>query len=343
MAHPSAGAWAHEVLGALQNVFQSERAVITLGGPDHAVVAAADVSGRALAEYEAEFALDDGAGDLVASLDTPYYVEGDLAGHPAFRAHASSPVYNEWYRPHGLTDALGMYVVGSPRHVPDLYARLDVSIVANVLLAASPFSVGAGADQARGLLAVLHPALSAAVETLQRAGGAGAQVGAAVDGLDAAAWLFDADGRLLHTSAAAARWGTAAGAVLAAAAERLAQSLVQAWRRNLPAEPLATVTVGGRLVTLVGTDLRPWSRRDPAVLVSVPAPPRPNADDLRRRFGLTPRQAEVAALLAERRSNREIAEALHISSHTARHHTQAVLEALGVDDRLDVAAALRSE
>ena len=171
----------------------------------------------------------------------------------------------------------------------------------------------------------------------------GAQVGAAVDGLDAAAWLFDADGALLHTSAAATRRAAApGGGALAAAAERLARSLVRARRRDLPVGPLVTVAVGGRPVTLVGTHLRPWSRRDPAVLVSVSAPPRPSAGDLHERFGLTRRQAEVALLLAERRTNREVAEALHISPHTARHHTQAVLDALAVGDRRDVAAALRA-
>lgn len=47
-------------------------------------------------------------------------------------------------------------------------------------------------------------------------------------------------------------------------------------------------------------------------------------------LGLTPRQAEVAVLLAARRTNREIAAALSISVHTARHHVEAVLERLGV-------------
>ncbi|NBB73424.1 MAG: hypothetical protein GVY35_07070, partial [Bacteroidetes bacterium] len=54
-------------------------------------------------------------------------------------------------------------------------------------------------------------------------------------------------------------------------------------------------------------------------------------------IGLTPRQAEVAQLLARRKTNREIADALCISPHTARHHTEAVLRKLEVDSRRAVA------
>lgn len=68
----------------------------------------------------------------------------------------------------------------------------------------------------------------------------------------------------------------------------------------------------------------------------------PCAAHLQRRFGLTRRQADVARLLAERKTNPEIGELLFISSHTARHHVQAVLRQLGLNDRRDVAHRLRT-
>lgn len=68
--------------------------------------------------------------------------------------------------------------------------------------------------------------------------------------------------------------------------------------------------------------------------VSTPVPP---SEALRERFGLTRRQAEVAALLVQRKTTPEIAEALTISPHTARHHTESVLAKLGVGDRRQVA------
>lgn len=60
-----------------------------------------------------------------------------------------------------------------------------------------------------------------------------------------------------------------------------------------------------------------------------------------QRYGLTPREAEVAGLLSQGLSNSAIAAALAISTHTARHHTQHVLSKLGVSSRAPAAAILR--
>jgi DNA-binding NarL/FixJ family response regulator len=59
------------------------------------------------------------------------------------------------------------------------------------------------------------------------------------------------------------------------------------------------------------------------------------------RYGLTPREAEVALLLAAGRGNAAIASKLRISPHTARHHTQHVLAKLGVHSRSAAGARLR--
>lgn len=48
---------------------------------------------------------------------------------------------------------------------------------------------------------------------------------------------------------------------------------------------------------------------------------------------LTARERQVAALLARRATNREIAAALGVSAHTARHHTEHVFAKLGVTSR----------
>jgi DNA-binding CsgD family transcriptional regulator len=63
---------------------------------------------------------------------------------------------------------------------------------------------------------------------------------------------------------------------------------------------------------------------------------------IRERFGLTEREAEVAVLLADRRRNAEIARALGISVHTARHHIERVLLKLGGCKRRDVQRVLGS-
>jgi DNA-binding CsgD family transcriptional regulator len=64
---------------------------------------------------------------------------------------------------------------------------------------------------------------------------------------------------------------------------------------------------------------------------------------MRKRFGLTEREAEVARLLLLRRSNNEIAELLYISKHTARHHVQSVLLKLGVHSRAEARQVLWTE
>jgi DNA-binding NarL/FixJ family response regulator len=55
-------------------------------------------------------------------------------------------------------------------------------------------------------------------------------------------------------------------------------------------------------------------------------------------FGLTEREREVLVLLAEGRSNRQIAEALFISPKTASVHVSNILTKLGVTSRGEAAA-----
>ena len=69
----------------------------------------------------------------------------------------------------------------------------------------------------------------------------------------------------------------------------------------------------------------------------------PSPATLEASWGLTPREAEVALLLAKGTSNRDLAAALTISPHTARHHVQSVLDKLDVSSRSAVAHVLLRE
>jgi len=62
---------------------------------------------------------------------------------------------------------------------------------------------------------------------------------------------------------------------------------------------------------------------------------------LHSEYGMTPREIEVALLLAEGCSKSTVATRLGISPHTARHHTQRVLGKLGVRSRSEAGARLR--
>ena len=335
LQHPTPEAWMRGVVAALQELFGAERAVGSVGGARGVALVASGVGDQALAEYEADVAGADLAGEVVTGHTASFYVEEDFAAHSLFRAHQAGAAYNEWYRPHGLTRAVGMFALGDPAFVPDLYAGYDAPIVSNVLLAGTALSSGPGAERARAMLALLQPALAASVQTWQRVGAAAVQVGVTVDGLGAAAWVYDEAGRLLHESAAA----RGADAAVRATAGTLAASLLRGRRAGRPALPVQTAGA-----VLAGTFLRPGGPGDPALLVSVAAPSAalPSADVVQERAGLTRQQARVALLLAERQSTAEIAEALFISPHTVRRHTEQVLIRLGVARRERVAEALRA-
>lgn len=75
---------------------------------------------------------------------------------------------------------------------------------------------------------------------------------------------------------------------------------------------------------------------------SGPAQDQQRRRDLRRNpHGLTSRQKEVLALLADGLSNREIAQALHIAEPTTKIHVSALMRALNVRNRTEAAVLAR--
>ncbi len=58
--------------------------------------------------------------------------------------------------------------------------------------------------------------------------------------------------------------------------------------------------------------------------------------------GLSPREREVAQLVAQGMTNREIAEALVLSERTAENHVQHILTKLGFTRRSQIAAWVAS-
>ena len=66
----------------------------------------------------------------------------------------------------------------------------------------------------------------------------------------------------------------------------------------------------------------------------------PAATERLRELGLTDRQAEVMRLLADGLSAPELAERLHISPHTARHHIANIYAQLGVSSRAAAVAEM---
>lgn len=78
-----------------------------------------------------------------------------------------------------------------------------------------------------------------------------------------------------------------------------------------------------------------------AMTVERRAARRLTADNLEHRFGLSPRQAEVALLLAQGQTTAEIARTLALTTHTIRHHAEQVLRRLNVRSRQQAVVRLR--
>ena len=75
---------------------------------------------------------------------------------------------------------------------------------------------------------------------------------------------------------------------------------------------------------------------------SAAASPSATADNRRLVAALTQRQKEVFELLAQGKSNPEIARELGVSAHTVRIHISAILRALGVSNRTQAAVLAAS-
>jgi len=65
-------------------------------------------------------------------------------------------------------------------------------------------------------------------------------------------------------------------------------------------------------------------------------PPPPPAPAPSRDFGLTPREMQVIPLIAAGYTNKDLAQKLSITEHTAKHHLTNIFDKLGVSNRLEL-------
>lgn len=210
-------------------------------------------------------------------------------------------------------------------------------------------------EEGKTLMQLLYPAFRAGVHALFALHHYREQLARSIDALGLAALLCDADGQVLHqTPRLSALLGAdPSGDTVRAAMVQLARSLPQpSSRPGAGADIDALARGAARSLTTARTPAGRYHLRccqlaslfsvRGAVLV-VLAPARqalPDVSVLAGRHDLTPQQARVALLLAQRKTNREIAAILHISPHTARHHVEAVLDKLGLSSRRDVEGTL---
>jgi DNA-binding CsgD family transcriptional regulator len=234
---------------------------------------------------------------------------------------------------------------------PDLVAELClVGLAAEAALAgrAAARRDEKAHDQASGIAAGL----------LERARAAAGADGVAIDGAVRAKLLtIEAEWTRVVAPGDPDRWAEAAGAwdelgcpwPAAYARWRLAEALLG---RGAPREE-AAVPLRQAWATARGLGARPLraeaellARRSRITLAPEPVAPgqagsaeaQPMAPG--EELGLTQREREVLALVAEGRTNRQIAEALFITDKTASVHVSNILAKLGVANRAEAAATV---
>jgi DNA-binding CsgD family transcriptional regulator len=170
-----------------------------------------------------------------------------------------------------------------------------------------------------------------------------------VDAVDTPVALANAAGRVTTMNAPARDFFVGrTGAQLRDAVEAAVRHSLGDRRRNSLGLPNRArhVEIGHErfLVTVVpaGSDV---ASQDIGAMVmlrreAIAPAPHSTENSLAGRFGLTPQESRVAIMLAEQRTNRDIAAQLGVSVHTARHHTERVLAKLEIHSRHDVRKAI---
>lgn len=204
----------------------------------------------------------------------------------------------------------------------------------------------------RGLrkLRLLVPAFSAGVEAFQRSRSQRKRVAATLDLVPQPAALYDIEGHLLHRSRAlnALLVDEPEREDLIRAVDELAAIYVTRLQGRQRAQAQTPLTVEQRIQTQVAS-YRLWGVHGPKgpegtarILVQVERQEWdfPDSKHVAESHGLTPRQAQVALLLARGYSDKAIARRLDISWHTARTHSRNVLARLDLRSRAQVAVTL---
>lgn len=138
--------------------------------------------------------------------------------------------------------------------------------------------------------------------------------------------------------------GRMAGNPLDAAALARLRQLVEAMHTRetagLPMEALVRLSQEVRLPGGLTIDFdAAHTLGQPLVVLRVPESPAPPAHF----SSLTPREAEIASLIAQGLRNKEIAARLFISLATVKDHVHRILEKTGLSSRAAVAAAWRGQ
>lgn len=326
--------WGTAVLREVQELIGADAGVFSIPTKDERAFVSPEYPVDAASDYP--FRMVDVLPDVWArQVKLASHPEGDVWA-PVRREILRSSYYNEIRVPLRAFNAGGMTALPSGKAGPDTCAQLIVH---------RQTPGRAQGDRERAIYDLLFPAFEAGCTRMASRGHDPAPDARNLDTLRRGFVLTDLTGRHLHRS-------TRLREMVRTAPEPealLGMLRHQAWRlgRTVGTPRLADQVprpvrfrIGRTRFRVTASLLAPEvPREELRVLVTVDAlPPSPAKDAL----GLTPRQREVALLLARGRSNKAIARELGIRPKTARRHTEDVLHRLGIARRSEVAALLVS-
>ncbi len=347
---PTSGAWRQAIATHLQAVLAVDSVTTVVRVPDGPLVqTTGNVSEAVLQQYAAYYHRKSELDHVRLSRGLRTWTRFSLVGRATF---LRTEYANDWAIPAGILDSMGLSVpVG---------AAQGHEAVVHLGCATSLERFSPDGPEARWLQ-TLAPAVTAGMRMVLLATTWRNDLLRQLEASGAPLALCEYDGRLVHATPAllAVTMADSQGAALLAAAAHLAHELRDAMQR----QPMRPGTAGrsdaGDVVrptrtlttergtyvlqaTLIGEALLGPDR--PLVLIRVDPPAvaaRLTPTSLRARFGLSPREAQVALLLADGASNARIAETLGVTVHTARRHTEHVREKLGAENRAAVARIIQ--
>lgn len=344
--HPAVDSWRSAVNRQLKELLHADSAGFFLPIGSGLAMYSEEHDPAELARY-ADYPppdLADGRTCFEALVHLPVSLLRHVYGRDYEDRYLKSAYYNEYAGPNGAHDTITLAIpVTAAGMVPMAMLQLWHEL---------PDGRRFG-ERELAILHILHPAFRAGVEAQRQWSRCREGFFRTIDTLGQAILVYDLSGRRLHQTPALI-------ALLAAdpEAERLHAEIIAMMNRirgmvrnhstgtlTVPPGPVAYQVRTGTARYLARATLH----HDPAagargvILVALDrlTPPPISETEAHDRYGLSPAELRVARLLAEGRSNAEIAHTLCISPHTARRHTERILRKLEIRSRAEVGPKLQ--
>lgn len=348
LEYPSISQWRAEVLKSLLPLFGADAAGFVLPHEGERAVTLHNAPERLLHDYVEHQMHDELVDEWKAQGFGAASIESLTRGERG--RFTGGAMYSLVYSRHGVEDIIACVLDLSdkaPQIAPGKYfAPRGVPMRGLVAFLSSRPGTERFSAPGLELMWLLQPLLRAAGQTWKELAARRRAMVSLIDESSDGLLVYGPSGQLLHRNRALNRMleDETQPAELLSAASRAAKSLARLLSRDGQSESAdgafeRQVDTGAHRYTVRATRAETMLGRSGAILVVVKPLTRRAASptQLVRKFGLTRREAEIAAMLAGGATNKQIVAALGFTEHTARRHTENVLRKLGLNSRAQVA------